>query len=153
MTVSVGQRLAIHRTLVPRQRHRLSAGVHKGWTPNGLGVHLAAGGQRVRCSPSVNINCLTQTREISEQIGSHGDQPSDKGPDARSAGFFRSMRLFQNATGTAMRVGEQTQEPNSTTRQQAELIASDETFQARREGRGRRDCRIFMDRVAIQSGA
>ena len=43
------------------------------------------------------------------------------------------MRLLQNSSGTAMRVGEQTQEPNSTTKQHAEVIASDETH---RIGRG-----------------
>jgi len=35
--------------------------------------------------------------------------------------------LFQNSTGTAMCASEQTQEPNSTLKKTAEVIASDET--------------------------
>jgi transposase len=41
-------------------------------------------------SPCANMTCYTYSREISEQRGRYDDQPADRGPDARSAGFFRS---------------------------------------------------------------
>ncbi len=40
--------------------------------------------------PRANMTCYTYPREISEQRGRYDDQPADKGPDARSEGFFRS---------------------------------------------------------------
>ena len=43
-----------------------------------------------RAAPRANMTCYTYPREISEQRGRYDDQPADKGPDARSEGFFRS---------------------------------------------------------------
>ena len=52
-----------------------------------------------RTAPCANMTCLTHPREISEQRGRYDDQPTDKGPDARSAGFFRSGHVARSPQG------------------------------------------------------
>ena len=52
--------------------------------------------EQAKGTPCANMTCDTYPREISEQRGRYDDQPSDKGSDASSAGFFRSRRIARS---------------------------------------------------------